>query len=45
MELTKDQIRRQDLVDNMCNDLLVYLANGKKVEWDMENIGEVRDVV
>lgn len=44
--LTKKQLARQDFVDNKIFELMQDLAlNGKKLKWDIEAIGSVRDVV
>jgi hypothetical protein len=43
-ELTPAQRERQDTVDNVCHRLLEELA-GKELPWDMEHIGELREVV
>lgn len=46
MELTKQQIERQDFVDNAIYDLMNELIPSDKVmEWDIEAIGEVRDAI
>ncbi len=46
MELTSEQIKRQDFVDNAIFDL-IKTANPteKDINWDIEMIGEVRDVI
>jgi hypothetical protein len=44
MELTKNQIERQDLVDDKCYELLVELA-GKELIWNIEQIYKVRQSV
>ena len=44
MELTKNQIERQDLVDDKCYELLVELA-GKDIAWNIEQIYKVRQAV
>ncbi|MGI9307282.1 MAG: hypothetical protein ACR2P5_08285 [Gammaproteobacteria bacterium] len=45
-ELTREQIERQDFVDNEIFALLQELAPaGAKMEWDIEAIGDVRDAV
>ncbi|GAH68344.1 unnamed protein product [marine sediment metagenome] len=43
-ELTERQTEQLDEVDNACHDLLCKLA-GKNVDWDMEHIGEIAEVV
>ena len=45
-ELTEEQIRRQDFVDNEIYQLIqnVNPTDGN-IEWDIEMIGEVRDVI
>ena len=46
MELTDQQIARQDIVDNAIYDLINELIpSDKEMEWDIEVIGEVRDVI
>ena len=46
MELTRQQIERQDFVDNkiyqVLNDLI---PSNKSVEWDIESIGTIRDFI
>jgi len=47
-ELTKKQIIRQDFVDNKVFDLikkLVPASKAKNLQWDIEMIGEVRDII
>lgn len=44
-ELTEDQIRRQDFVDDSIFELIQSInPTGKIIDWDIEMIGEVRDV-
>ena len=46
MELTKQQIERQDFVDNAIFELINELIpSDKEMEWDIEVIGEIRDVI
>mgnify|MGYP006873004715 CR=1 FL=1 len=46
MELTDEQIERQDIVDNTIHEMLIGLIpNDKTLDWDIEIIGRVRDVV
>lgn len=46
MELTAQQIERQDFVDNAIFDLINKLIpSGKETEWDIEIIGEIRDAI
>ncbi|MCR5065136.1 MAG: hypothetical protein K6A67_05130 [Bacteroidales bacterium] len=46
MELTKQQIERQDFVDNAIFELINKLIpSDKKMEWDIEAIGEIRDAI
>lgn len=46
MELTRQQIERQDFVDNAIFDLMNRLIpSDKEMEWDIEAIGKVRDVI
>ncbi|MBI4685974.1 MAG: hypothetical protein HY755_12380 [Nitrospirae bacterium] len=45
-ELTEEQIKRQDSVDNAVFNLIQELnPTDKEIRWDIEMIGEVRDVV
>ena len=44
--LTKKEIKRQDFVDNEIFDLIQkFLPPSKRLEWDIEIIGAVRDVI
>ena len=43
MEFTRQQLQRNDGVDNCCHRLLCDLA-GKDLQWDMEHIGRVAEV-
>ena len=45
--LTDEQIARQDEVDNMINELIHNIVPGKEFDlpWDMEMIGDIRDVI
>ncbi len=44
-ELTDKQIERQDFVDNAIFNLIQSLnTTDKAINWDIEMIGEVRDV-
>ena len=46
MELTKQQIERQDFVDNMIFRMINELTpSGKEIEWDIELIANIRDVI
>jgi hypothetical protein len=46
MELTYRQIERQDFVDNAVFELLqTVIPNGKKLDWDIEIIADVRDMI
>ena len=46
MELTSEQIKRQDFVDNAIIDLIKTVnPTEKDINWDIEMIGEVRDVI
>ena len=46
VQLTKQQIVRQDFVDNQIFALVnSLLPSQKQVEWDIEMIGDIRDVV
>ena len=46
-DLTDDDIARQDQVDNAIFELVQQLApaNADKIEWQLEWIGEIRDIV
>ena len=45
-ELTEEQIKRQDSVDNAIYQLIREINPvDKEIAWDIEMIGEVRDVV
>ena len=45
-ELTEEQIRRQDLVDNAIYQLIQIVSpDDKNIEWDLSMIGDVRDVI
>lgn len=44
--LTKRQIARQDFVDNQIFTLInSFLPLSKQIEWDIELIGNVREVI
>jgi hypothetical protein len=46
MELTKKQIERQDFVDNAIYELLLSInPTDKNFDWDIEMIGDIRDVI
>lgn len=46
MNLTKQQIERQDFVDNAIYDMINELIpSNKEMEWNIEAIGEVRDAI
>lgn len=46
MELTDQQIARQDYVDNAIYDLINELIpSDKEIGWDIEAIGAVRDAI
>ncbi|MFH1860285.1 MAG: hypothetical protein ABH870_04645 [bacterium] len=45
-ELTAEQIKRQDSVDNAIYQLIREINPvDKEIAWDIEMIGEIRDVV
>jgi hypothetical protein len=44
MELTQEQIERQDFVDNTVYDFIRELT-GQPSEWNIEMVGAVRDAV
>ena len=43
--LTNEQIEQQDFVDNAIFNMLCELAPRGEVKWDIEVIGDVRDIV
>jgi DNA polymerase sigma len=44
--LTQQQVERQDIVDNTILSLIrVINPSNKEIEWDIEMIGEIRDVL
>jgi len=46
MELTLEQIERQDFVDNAIYDLLNEVApSDHEIPWNIEMIGDVRDII
>ncbi len=45
-ELTEEQIKRQDSVDNAIYQLIQELnPTADEIRWDIEMIGDVRDVI
>ena len=45
-ELTKGEISRQDFVDNEIYQLIQQVnPTSEEIEWDIEMIGDVRDVI
>ena len=44
-QLTKQQIQRQDFVDNQIFELIQYLTPSIKIKWDIEMIGNIRDLI
>ena len=45
-DITKHQIERQDFVGNTIFDLIKSInPTDKKINWDIEMIGEIRDVL
>ena len=45
-QLTKQQIKRQDFVDNEIFELIQkFLPKNKRLKWDIEIIGAVRDEI
>lgn len=45
-KLTKQQIERQDFVDNQIFELMQRLIpQSKNIVWDIEAIGAIRDVI
>ena len=45
-ELTEEQIKRQDSVDNAIYHLIQELnPTADEIRWDIEMIGDVRDVI
>ena len=48
VRLRKQQIKRQDFVDNRIFELIQNLnpyPSGKEIKWNIEMIGAVRDVI
>lgn len=46
MELSQEQIERQDFVDNRIHEILEELLPfDKEIEWDIDAIGIVRDAI
>ncbi|MBR5764680.1 MAG: hypothetical protein IKX93_08675 [Bacteroidaceae bacterium] len=46
MELTEQQMERQDFVDNAIFDVINELIpSNKEMKWDIEAIGAVRDAI
>jgi len=44
--LSEEQIKRQDFVDNQIYDLLNRLIpSEREIEWDIEMIGDIRDTI
>ena len=44
--LSEDQLKRQDFVDNQIYDLVKRLAPSKReIEWDIEMIADIRDTI
>ena len=44
--LSDDQIRRQDFVDNQIYDLVKRLTpSTREIEWDIEMIGDIRETI
>lgn len=44
-KLTERQIKRQDFVDNEIFELIQRLVPSAKIEWDIEMIGNVRNLI
>jgi DNA polymerase sigma len=46
MKLTNAQITRQDFVDNLIYQMIMELnPTTTEIDWDIEFIGEIRDIV
>lgn len=46
MELTKEQLKRQDFVDNAIFDLIQNLnPSGREIAWDIELIADIRNAI
>ena len=46
MELTNEQIERQDFVDNLTFEFLNKLIpNDEQIDWDIESISTIRNTV
>lgn len=44
-QLIKQQIKRQDFVDNEIFELIYRLVPSTKIKWDIEMIGAIRDII
>jgi len=45
-KLTRQQIERQDFVDNQIFELMQkFCPSSKQIEWDIEAIGAIRDAI
>lgn len=45
-KLSKEQLERQDFVDNAIFDLIQTLnPSEEEIEWDIDFIGEIRDII
>jgi len=44
--VTEDQIKRQDFVDNKIYDLVKQLVpSAREIDWDIEMIADIRDTI
>jgi len=44
-ELTRQQIKKQDFVDNEIFELIQRLAPSAKIKWDIEIIADIRESI
>ena len=46
VEMSNEQIRRQDFVDNAIFELIHRInSTGRQISWDIEMIGNIRDSI
>ena len=45
LQLTNQQIKKQDFVDNQIFELLQRISPSIKIQWDIEMIGNIRDLI
>ena len=45
-DLTREQLQRQDFVDNSIFELMQSLiSSGQELAWDIDMVGEIRDCI